>query len=258
MKTVSAAILALALALSASAEPPKAPPDPALVMLQSRLERDFQKLDAKPTFEIPVAYEGRNLIVRFKTRTYIVHPRRGMSGGFLETTEKREGPSDQGFLLRVQVEQLGEPNQALMPQVIREPYWNSYLSVYPIKGTQKQLYFCLSYAEGTDGTLIENIRKAASESSSQRGERMAREHLAKGTMRILYYGKPWSQGKPMVDDASGLPVKIVAGCCIGRDFAEEIDAYNRVMRDAAKAKTKSGKSHADSGVQPKLLEATNR
>lgn len=55
-------------------------------------------------------------------------------------------------------------------------------------------------------------------------------------MQILYFGKPWSQGMPLVDDDSGLPVKIVAGCCVSKDFMEETDAYNRVMREAAKAK----------------------
>jgi len=50
-------------------------------------------------------------------------------------------------------------------------------------------------------------------------------------MQILYYGKPWSVGKPLIDEATGLPVKIVSGCCVTEEFVEEIDAYNRRMRE---------------------------
>jgi hypothetical protein len=157
MKTVSAIILGFALALSALAEQPKVSPDSVLVALKDRLEHEFQKLDPKPTFEFPDGYEGQSLTVRFKTRNYVVHQRTKM--GFTETTEKREGPSDQGFLLRVHVERLGEPHQAVVPQVIQEPYWDMYLNVYPVKDTQKQVYFCLSYSGGTDRALIEKIKK---------------------------------------------------------------------------------------------------
>ena len=55
-------------------------------------------------------------------------------------------------------------------------------------------------------------------------------------MQILYYGKPWSMEKSLVDDQSQLPVKIVTGCSVTPEFVAETDAYNAVMREAARVK----------------------
>lgn len=83
-------------------------------------------------------------------------------------------------------------------------------------------------------------------SPAERGVLRAREDIAKGKRRILYYGKPWSVGKPLIDDASGLPVEIVEGCDVTREFAEETDAYNSTMRNSmgdsqGRAATETGK-----------------
>lgn len=66
----------------------------------------------------------------------------------------------------------------------------------------------------------------------QCGEARARADIAAGKMRILYYGKPWSVGKPLRDDRTGLPVEIVAGCEVSAEFVAETDAYNAAMREA--------------------------
>jgi hypothetical protein len=161
MSTVSAAIVCVAFGLSALAEKPKASPDPILMTLKAKLEQEFQKLDPKPTFEFPDGYDGRSLVVRFKTRDYVVHPR-NKAGRIAETTEKHEGPSDDGFLLRAHVQPVGVVNQSVVPQVVRETYWDLYLNVYPVRNTQKQVYFCLSYGGWTDETLIEKIQAVAS------------------------------------------------------------------------------------------------
>jgi len=68
-------------------------------------------------------------------------------------------------------------------------------------------------------------------SPADRGIARARKDIAEGNVRILYYGKPWSAGKPLVDDASGLPVEIVEGCCVTAEFVQETDAYNQTMRE---------------------------
>ena len=72
--------------------------------------------------------------------------------------------------------------------------------------------------------------------AKQKGETQAKADIVKGTMQILYYGKPWSIGKPLVDDQSQLAVEIVSGCCVTPDFVAETDAYNAVMRQAVKDK----------------------
>jgi hypothetical protein len=47
---------------------------------------------------------------------------------------------------------------------------------------------------------------------------------------ILYYGKPWSGGKPLVDDATGLTVEVAGGCAVTKSFVAEVDAYNDAVR----------------------------
>ena len=64
-----------------------------------------------------------------------------------------------------------------------------------------------------------------------KGITRAKADIAQGNKQILYYGKPWSQGKPLVDEESGLPVKIVAGCCVTEEFVQETNAYNDTMRN---------------------------
>lgn len=54
---------------------------------------------------------------------------------------------------------------------------------------------------------------------------------AKGAIpRILYSGPPWSAGKPLVDQETGLPVRVVTGCTITRDFLHFVEQYNSTMR----------------------------
>lgn len=85
--------------------------------------------------------------------------------------------------------------------------------------------------------------------AKQKGEDRAKADIAKGTMQILYYGKPWSMGRPLVDEETQLPVKIVAGCCVMPDFVAETDAYNAVMREAAKErKQKESANKASHGT----------
>jgi hypothetical protein len=70
--------------------------------------------------------------------------------------------------------------------------------------------------------------------ANNKGEMRARQDIQEGKNRILYYGKPWSEGKPLIDDESGLPITIMEGCDITPEFAAETEAYNKVMRENAK------------------------
>ena len=92
-----------------------------------------------------------------------------------------------------------------------------------------QCAFCQTNSPATQNTN-------ALAQAKQKGEAQAKADIAKGTMQIHYYGKPWSTDEPLVDDESGLPVEIVAGCDVMPEFVAETDAYNACMRLAAKDK----------------------
>ena len=83
-------------------------------------------------------------------------------------------------------------------------------------------------------------------SPEDRGIARAERDIVKGNIRILYYGKPWPGAKPFVDDASGLPIEIVEGCCVTAEFAQETDAYNRTMRETLQDAKSRAQSYLES------------
>ncbi len=100
----------------------------------------------------------------------------------------------------------------------------------------EQITVDLSTSEAT----VVSFTKAAA-TPKQKGIQRARQDIADAKMKILYYGKPWSQGKPLVDDKSGLPIEIVAGCKVTHDFVEEANTYNEVMRQEVKKRNSQPK-----------------
>jgi hypothetical protein len=97
-----------------------------------------------------------------------------------------------------------------------------------------------SQARFHEGELAEVIPAPGSESAREWGIQKAKEDIASGKRRIFHYGKPWSVGKPLKDDRSGLPVEIVAGCKVTEDFVKRVRAYNETMRASAKESPEPG------------------
>lgn len=68
------------------------------------------------------------------------------------------------------------------------------------------------------------------EKAGKRGAETAAADIKAERPVILHYGKPWSAGKPLTDDAMGLAVEVVGGCAVSKAFAAEVDAYNAAVR----------------------------
>jgi|GEM_PF-3564016 len=66
---------------------------------------------------------------------------------------------------------------------------------------------------------------------TQLGRRFATTDIKSGIKRILYYGEPWSAGKPLIDEETGSPVTITAGCAVTQDFTLLVNEYNRIMAE---------------------------
>jgi hypothetical protein len=69
------------------------------------------------------------------------------------------------------------------------------------------------------------------EASKLQGAATTTKDIQARELRILYFGEPWSNGKPLIDDATGYRVQIVGGCVVTEAFVAEIDAYNKTMRE---------------------------
>lgn len=68
------------------------------------------------------------------------------------------------------------------------------------------------------------------EGAGEKGRTHAEADIRRGLGRILYFGKPWSRGKPFVDDETGKPVVIVDGCLVTSNFVLFVNAYNEKVR----------------------------
>jgi beta-lactamase regulating signal transducer with metallopeptidase domain/DNA-binding beta-propeller fold protein YncE len=100
--------------------------------------------------------------------------------------------------------------------------------------------------EATDETMdfLKSVRPDTRITDpAAKGRELADIDLKAGTKRILYYGKPWSAGKPLIDDDTGLPVEIVSGCIVTRDFTLLVEAYNATIRAQAPAAAATGDSN---------------
>lgn len=62
---------------------------------------------------------------------------------------------------------------------------------------------------------------AAISAAKERGAAAAAKDINAGTLRILYFGKPWSVERPLVDDATGYRVQIVDGCVVPRPSSQK-------------------------------------
>lgn len=103
--------------------------------------------------EIPDGYSGKSLVMRYKTRNYMIYPS-DMTGHLGQDLVESEGPGDGGILMKIHVQKKGEVNQAVVPQTLKRPYWTTYLNVYPVEGENKQLFVSISFRNTTDKKLI--------------------------------------------------------------------------------------------------------
>lgn len=158
MIRVVAVLLVVAFAAPVLAEKPIALPDPVLVSLQAKLEKELGDLKPAPTFEIDRYSGGKSLVMRYKTRDYQVYAQ-SKGGTLSKKLHAQEGPDEEGVLLRIHVQAKGGLNQAVVPQTYRDTYWQTHLDTYPVADPDKEIFFSLSSRGHTDQKLIERIKK---------------------------------------------------------------------------------------------------
>jgi hypothetical protein len=142
---------------SLAAEKKEAKPDAALLKAQSVLTTALKDLDPNLTF----SYDRNppSLVVRYQTRKFMVHGRSKI-GKVSEKAHETEGPSYKGFLMRIYLEERGQIRAAVIPQTLRQPYWDTDLNIVELPGDQKQLYWTLSYGVRAPVETKKKIRLA--------------------------------------------------------------------------------------------------
>ena len=66
------------------------------------------------------------------------------------------GPSHNGFLVRIHLQEPGTVNQAVVPQTIREPYWNKDIGVHRLSSGE-QVYVATSYGSKLDAAIQQRL-----------------------------------------------------------------------------------------------------
>ncbi|MEM7475390.1 MAG: M56 family metallopeptidase [Planctomycetota bacterium] len=68
-----------------------------------------------------------------------------------------------------------------------------------------------------------------------KGRQLAEEDRRSGLRRILYFGRPLSVGRT-TDEASGLPLEVIAGCTVTGQFVKLVESYNQTMRSDSRSR----------------------
>jgi hypothetical protein len=153
------AIFLLSIAFHSRSEEKETFPDPSLMALKALIQRELHELE--PTIKV----EEKSLTLRYKTRNYMVYSV-SMQGRIGKKLMEREGPDDEGVLLRVYMQTKGEDNQFYGAQTHVEPYWKTYLNTIPIKNSEKQVFVTLSYGPRTDKDLISKLKSIAEQAGT--------------------------------------------------------------------------------------------
>ena len=100
-----------------------------------------------------------SLTVSYRTQVFKIHGG-SMTGEFAKEAQDEVGPTFKGILLFVEVQERGQINQADTPLTLLRPYWQTYIQVTPVAGSDRQLYWSLSYGSRTDTNLLAQVRQA--------------------------------------------------------------------------------------------------
>jgi formylglycine-generating enzyme required for sulfatase activity len=109
-----------------------------------------------PTIEYPE--HTQSMVIRYRPRKFLVHGS-NKAGEWSADAREEIGPSSTGFVLQVNLQKRGEPNQTDTPATIQEPYWRTFLDVTPIAGSANQVFWALSSGSRTDEKLLASLRQ---------------------------------------------------------------------------------------------------
>ncbi|HLZ53090.1 MAG TPA: hypothetical protein VKS19_01295 [Verrucomicrobiae bacterium] len=132
---------------------------PVLQRVEQAIKPVLTGLSPHPVVKSEQGENGPTLIVQYEVRKFMVYSPY-MTGGWSTNAFEEIGPEAKGFVLTINIEKLGEPEQLVTPQTMREPYWETYLAITPIAGTTNQAYWALSCGARADPALQERIKQA--------------------------------------------------------------------------------------------------
>ena len=132
---------------------------PILQRVEQTIKPVLDGLSPHPIVKYEQGENGPTLIIQYQARKFLVYSHY-MTGDWSTNAFEEIGPEAKGFVLTINVEKLGEPEQLVTPQTLHEPYWETFLDMTPVAGTTNQVYWALSCGARTDQVLQERIKQA--------------------------------------------------------------------------------------------------
>lgn len=160
LTAITLAAVHCTLPLRAEVGPP-GQPNPGAPVVAAQPVPELDRLTAALGSLAPPATFTRDsattLRVSHRVQTFMIHDR-SMDGRIATEAREEVGPSHQGFVLFAEVQPAGTVNQANTPQLLRRPYWETWIDVSPLPGSDRQVYWGLSYGSRTDTNLLSKIK----------------------------------------------------------------------------------------------------
>jgi len=107
------------------------------------------KLILKHYPKAELAANNGNLVAKHGTMIFTVHPY-GKAGEILKKTDQVEGPNFKGFMLSISVKNGKYEGQAMVPQTLRRPYWQTYIDRPPTNDGKSHYVINFSYGSRLD------------------------------------------------------------------------------------------------------------
>jgi hypothetical protein len=93
------------------------------------------------------------------TMTFTIH-RRWKTGEILEQTDQTEGPNFEGFILALSVQEGKYEGQAVVPQTLGTPYWQTYIDRPATEDGQGHYVINFSYGSRLNKEFMKELFEA--------------------------------------------------------------------------------------------------
>lgn len=132
-----------------------------------------------------IAQDNGNFTAKHGTMTFAIH-RRSKTGEILQQTTQVEGPNDKGFMFSMSVQDGSYEGQAVVPQTLRNVYWQTYVDRAPTEDGNGHYVISFSFGSRIDSDFMKALFKALPKSTNGQ---MASDQVWKGTSTAKWSGQ---------------------------------------------------------------------
>ena len=126
---------------------------------QPELADKIRKLVKKHFPDAVVFQDKRKLTAKHGTMVFTIH-RHWKTGKIRKETDQVEGPNYQGFVISISVQDGRYEGQAMVPQVLNQRYWQTYIDRPPTENGNGHYVINFSYGSRLDKDFMRAVFEA--------------------------------------------------------------------------------------------------